>query len=171
MLRKTFLPLCIFCTIVSLSASVCYAGRSQKPLSPIRITIVPTHAGVTPAGIKPGDVVEFKVTAVSFLDTQEMRIKVELSDGAELVDGNAAWSGPAAKNEEKVFIITVRASQEGKGKIWVHGAIPGSQGASFATESWYQLGADANASMKSSVKGAKPPVRKDSKGRDVIEYR
>lgn len=171
MLRRTILRLFIFFTIILLSVSVSYAGGLHKPRSPLRITIIPTDAGVAPATIKPGDVVEFAITAVSFVDTQEMRVKVELSEGAELADGKTAWTGPAAKNEKKVLLLSVRASQEGRGKIRASVDVPGPSGAHFASESWYQLGADANANMKSSVKSPRPRVMKDGKGRDVIEYR
>jgi hypothetical protein len=150
-----------------LSSSVLvYAGPSKKPLSPLRINIAPVQAGITSDQIKPGDIVEFNVTAVSSIDTQELTINVELVGGVQLVSGDTSWNGPAAKNEEKSIALTVRAPRSGKGMIEAHVSIPPSDGARFSAGAQYTLGSEVKTKPENDR-----PVKKDLKGQDVIEYR
>ncbi len=144
----------------------CFSAPARKPLPPLQISIAPTQPGVTSALIKPGDVVEFKVTAVSFVDVQEMRIDVELMDGAKFVSGDTSWSGPAAKNEEKSFTLTIQTPETGKGRIKARVSLPPSDGTRFAAEAQYMLGPEAKTKPEH-----EHPVKKDSKGRNIIEYR
>jgi hypothetical protein len=142
------------------------AGTSHKPLPPLRISIVPVQSGITPDQIKPGDAIEFKIAAVSSIDVPNMSIKVNFSGGAKLVSGDTSWSGPAAKNEEKAIMLTVRAPKTGKGRIRAWVTIPPSDGARFSAGAQYVMGSDAERKPEQ-----EQPVKKDSKGRSVVEYR
>lgn len=169
MVKKVMSIVTVFCLTSLIALPTGFARPASKPLPPLKISIQPVQSDITPARILPGDIVELRISAVSFLDAPELRVKVELSDGAEFVSGQTAWTGPVVKNGEKVLNLTVRAPQKGIGKVSASAIIPGSQGASFAVESWYELGAHAD--MKSSLTNAAPKIKKDGKGRDVIEYR
>jgi len=169
MVKRVLLLVIMFCSASFLSGTSSWAGPATKPLPPVKISIQPVQPDVSSATILPGDTISFRITAMTFIEARELRVKVELSDGTELVSGQTTWAGPASKNEEKVLILTVRAPQKGVGKISVHAVLPGTAGASFAAESWYLLGAEPN--KKASVFDARPNVKKDGKGRDVIEYR
>ena len=159
---KTYLLLLIFIILPVLTV----AGQARKPLSPLRINIVPVQSGVTADLIKPGDAVAFKVTASSSIDVPEMRIEVRLEGGAQLVSGNTTWSGAASKNEEKSIILTVKAPEKGKGSIETSVSTALSDGARFSAGARYVLG-----STTASKPEQEHPVKKDSKGRNVIEYR
>jgi hypothetical protein len=145
---------------------LCNAGPSRKPLPPLQVRIAPVQPGVTSDQLKPGDTVEFRVTAVSFIDVREMRIEVELLDGAELISGDTLWRGPASKNEEKTIVLTVRVPAKGKGRITARVMIPPTDSTRFSSETQYVLGPE----IKSKPEHERP-VKKDSKGRDIIEYR
>lgn len=149
--------------MISLCAGISHAGG--KPQPPVRVSIAPVQEGITPENIKPSDVLEFRVTVNPLLDAREMRIKIDLSGGAKLISGEAAWTGPVTKNTEKVLFVTVQAPQKGKGKISVHVVIPSSQGSSFAGEAVYELGPGRQPKA-----GPEKPVKKDSMGRNIIEY-
>jgi len=175
MVKKVMFLVIACCSVSLLTTAMVTAEPAQKPLPPLQVTIQPVRTDITPDAIQPGEAIAFRVTAVSLVDTQEMRIKVDLVSGAELVSGGTSWIGRAAKNVEKVLILTVRAPKNGRGSIKARASIPNTQGAAFSTETSYQLGADAQASQKlnqkSSIMEPEQQVKKDSKGTSVIEYR
>lgn len=142
------------------------AVPKAKPQPPLMISIAPAQPGVTPENIRPGDVVDFKVTATSMVDTTEMRIEVKLAGGAELVSGELSWTGPALKNEIKILPIRIRVPLKGKGSVKAQLSITLSGGTAFSTSSEYSLGHVEKPKLEPAR-----PVRKDSKGHDVIEYR
>lgn len=149
-----------------LTASVCNAAAPRKPMPPVLITIAPSSAGITQDQIKPGDVVAFKVTATSAIDVKEMHIDVHLTRGAKLVSGETSWKGPSAKNEEKTLLLTVQAPERGTGTIRARVSVPPSDGARFSSEARFMLGPEAQAKPEhNAVK------KKDSRGRNIIEYR
>ena len=142
------------------------SGKSSgKPKPPVQIAIYPINASIVPTYIRPGDTVEFKIKASSRIEAQKMEIKVDLAGGAELVSGETEWSGPIAKNGEKSLVITVRAPLKGHGQIKAKAVTPGSGGTSFAATASYSLGEEKKESKP------KPPAKKDSKGRDIREYK
>lgn len=140
---------------------------AAKPLPPVQISVAPAQAGLAAGDIKPGDVVEFKVIARSMMDSPEMRVTVELTGGAELVSGETSWAGPMAKGEEKTLLFSVRAPKKGNAKIKASMETTATEGAAFRAHARYSLGEDVNAQKP----GPARPVKKDGKGRDVIEYR
>lgn len=103
---------------------------------------------------------------MSFIDVQEMRIEVELIGGTKLVSGDRTWRGPALKNEEKTIVLTVRVPETGKGRIKARVTIPPSDNTRFSSETQYVLGPEIKSKPEH-----EHPVKKDSKGRDIIEYR
>ncbi len=142
------------------------AKQARKPLPPLKISIVPDQAGLSSAEIKPGDIITLKVTAVAFLDVEEMRIEVQLSGGAKLVSGETSWKGPSAKNEKKTILLSVQAPEKGKGSIKARAVIPASNGTRFSSEARFSLGPEVQANSEH-----KPVIKKDSKGRIIMEYR
>ena len=142
------------------------AGQARKPLPPLRISIAPVQAGITPDQIKPGDNVEFRITAVSAIEVREMRVDVELTGGAKLVSGDTSWRGAATKNEGKSIILTVQAPENGQGGIRARVNLPPSGNARFSAQAQYVLGHEIKSKPEE-----EHPVKKDSKGRNVIEYR
>jgi hypothetical protein len=146
------------------------AGRatelSHKPQLPLLIRISPVDPRITPETLQPGDVVEFRVSAVAVTEADEMRISIGLEGGAEVASGPSQWKGKTAKGEETQLIFNVRVPRQGTGKI-------------RATVTLYQ---DGEKTMKRSVryylgaekdrkdKGPASMLKKDSKGRNIIEY-
>lgn len=158
--------LVLFAVSLLLPALTC-ARQARKPLPPLQVRIAPAQAGITSDQIKPGDTVEFKVTAVSSIDVQELHIEVELSGGAKLISGDTYWRGPAAGNEEKIITLTVQAPEKGKGRIKARVTVPPSNGTRFSAEAQYVLGPD----VKEKAARDERSVKKDRTGRDIIEYR
>ena len=159
--------LAVVVAVLSLVSTTAFsASLHNKPQPPLLISIEPVQPGITPTNIKAGDVVELRIIAASSLDADDVRIQVDLAGGAELVLGETVWNGSLIKNEEKTIIITVRAPAHGNGKIKARILIPESQGASFSAEDVYVLGVQPKSKPEH-----EHPVKKDSKGRDVIEYR
>lgn len=165
-MKKYTLLVLVSSSLILLSAMISEGKQSGKPLPPVHISIAPVQSSVIPAEIKPGDAIDFKVTAVSFTDVQEMRIDVELTGGAKLISGETSWRGPAAKNEEKILLLKVQASEHGKGRIKARVSIPPSDGTRFSAEAQFMLGVEAKTKPEK-----EHPVKKDRKGRNIIEYR
>lgn len=159
------------CVLAILCMSVtAYAGEMRahhgKPRSPLQVNISAVQSGLAPADIKPGDTVDFRIIGKSFTDAAALNIKVELHGGAELVSGETTWTGPAKKGEDKTLLISVRAPRHGNGMIRARIAMSPSSGASFAAEAEYLLG--KNAQKKPALL---PEKKKDSKGREIREFR
>jgi len=144
------------------------ASEKGKPQSPLQISIAPIDPLIKPENIKPGDVVEFVVTAVSLADAEEMRISVALPKGSELVSGELSWSGSVSRNDKKTLKYTVKAPVKQSGPIKARVVMPSPEGHSFSASAHYALGVLAKPKDKS---GTVRPLKKDSKGGDVIEYR
>ena len=166
MVKKINLLLLPFMMMLVFFQVVSAAGPSKKPLPPLQVRITSVQPGITPDQIKAGDTVELKVTAVSFMDGQELRIEVELIGGTKLVSGDKLWSGPLKKNEEKALLLTVQSPEKGRGGIRARVSIPSTDGARFSVETQYMLGFETKTKPEH-----ERPVKKDHKGRNVIEYR
>lgn len=142
-----------------------------KPRSPLQVSITPIQSGLsasddkTGTAIRPGEVINLRITGKSFADVEELNIQVELYGGVELVSGETSWSGPARKGDDKTLLITVRATVLGDGGVRARISTPPSSGAAFTAEAEYRLGQNA---LK---KPAQPKMQKDHKGREIREYR
>ncbi len=147
----------------SLQAS---AAISSKPQLPIQVMIAPAQQGVTAETMRPGDVVELAVTATAQTEIAEMRIEAKLQAGAELVSGSLTWSGPAAKGEPKLVLFSVRVPDQGTGKIRATVTFFRDGKKMMKRSVLYFLGVDRDEKEK------KPAykLKKDAKGRDIIEY-
>jgi len=154
------LPLLIFCSNTEAAQS------RAKPLPPVRVMLSPVQPGLESSSIKPGDVVEFKVSILSSVDASEMRVHSSLDGGAELVTGELTWTGQARRAEETSVLFTVRAPLKGKGKISTRVEIYSGDVLLYSTKAMYEIGITVK------DKPDKPRgVRKDSKGQGVVEYR
>ena len=141
-------------------------AHAAKPRAPLQVSISAAQPGLAPADIRPGDTVELKITGKTFADTAELNINVELHGGAKLVSGETSWTGPAKKGEDKTLLITVRVPMHGNGMVRARIAMSPSSGASFAAETEYRFGKNAE------KKPAREPAKKkDNKGREIREYR
>ncbi len=166
--RKNFISMAaVMATVVLLSVAVpVMAAGKNKPMIPVQVDIKPTAAKMKPQDIKPGDVVEFKISARAPRGTEQMTIEITLLDGAELVSGDLKWSGKVSRNEEKKLIVSVRAPAKGTGRVMANVTLLRSGKATIAKQAIYTLG---SALSGASGKPA-PTTRRDSKGREVVEY-
>lgn len=159
--------LCVV-AILCMSTTV-YAGgmrASGKPRSPLQVSISPVKSGISPTDIKPGDVVEFKIIGKTHADAGELKIKVELHGGVELLSGNTTWAGPVLMGEDKPLLITVSVPRHGNGMIRARISMSPSSGSSFAAEAEYRFGKYAEKKP-----ALLPEIKKDSKGRAIREHR
>jgi hypothetical protein len=153
---------------ITVLAAVTSSGASMKnakPRQPVQITIEAVQPGVTPDNIKPGDVVDLVVSAVSHVDTDAMTLTVAIPKGAVLISGDLSWTGPARKGEKRTMPITIRVPQKGVGEITAEMSIMIEGKKAFSASSRF---------MPGGAKKVKPeqrrPVKKDSRGQGVIEY-
>ena len=140
--------------------------HAAKPRAPLQVSIAPVQSSLSPADIKPGDVVEFKIIGKSFTDADELSINVGLHGGVALLSGETSWTGAAKKGEDKVLLITVRAPRQGNGWIKARISLPPTTEASFAAETEYRFGQSAQKKP-----APLPAIKKDNKGREIREYR
>jgi hypothetical protein len=142
------------------------ASSKGKPMIPVQVSIEPTVAKMKPQNIKPGDVVEFKVSARAPRGTDEMTIEITLLDGTELVSGDLKWSGKVSRNEEKRLVVSVRAPAKGTGRVMASVTVLRDGKSSIAKQAIYTLGStDSGAAGKPA-----PATRRDNRGRTVVEY-
>ena len=141
------------------------AVHAAKPRSPLQVNIEPTQLGQLAEAIKPGDVVEFKIIGKTFVDADELSIKVKLHGGMELIAGETTWVGSLKKGQDKVLLLTVRVPKQGYGRIMARIAMPPTAGASFVAEAEYEFG---SSTVKKPAEF--PAIKKDSKGRELREY-
>lgn len=145
-----------------------FAGTAdaKKPSAPLRISIAPSQEHIAPSDIKPGDLVEMAVTVRSFIDSPEMSITIRLKGGAQLVSGDTEWTGPVHKGEIKSVLFSVRAPVKGKGEITARASLSTVKGAAYASEDRYILGKEEKKKYS-----PLPPLKKDSRGRSIREFR
>lgn len=157
----------LFLTISFFAAAIeSPAGTSRKPKPPLEIAIAPEQLGLTSADIKPGDSVAFTITARAQADLTEVVISVDLIGGVELVSGEASWKGGMVRGEAKVLTVTVRAPLKGAGAIKARIRTAGAPGPGFGAETRFDLGGEGK-----SKPAPKKQIKKDAKGRGVVEYR
>lgn len=168
-MKKIIFLLLIILFMTTAGTSASESSKKQKiskPKAPLKVSIIPLNPAITPESIKSGNIIELKIIVLPEMDAKEMHIAVGLIDGAELVSGETSWHGEAVKGVEKVLKIIVRASATGGGKIRVHAVIPVKDVGAFSAEAIYIIG-----QVISEKNMPKPPVRKDSRGQDIIEYK
>lgn len=158
-MKKTWLLL------LMLALSVPLVAQAAKPMSPLQVSINADQSGLIVAAIKPGDVVNLRVTAKTYIDTEDLLLRVELHGGAQLISGDLSWLGSANKGEERVLHFSVRVPKQGQGRIKVKSSISQLTAAPITAESEYILG---NLPQKKS--GAALPTKKNSNGRMIREY-
>ena len=144
--------------------------HAAKPQSPLQVTIVPVQFDQLAEAIKPGEVVELKIIGKTFVDADELSIKVKLHGGMELISGETTWVGSLKKGQDKVLLLAVRVTKQvsgqGYGRIMARIAMPPTAGASFVAEAEYEFG-----SSTIRKPAELPAIKKDGKGREVREYR
>jgi hypothetical protein len=141
-------------------------AQAAKPLSPLQLSIIAEQSGLGSEAIKPGDVVNLKITAKTYIDTDDLLLNIELHGGVQLISGGLSWLGSANKGDEKVLLISVRAPKQGKGRIKARASISRSMASLITAETEYSLGKVTQ--QKSSVM---PPNKLNSNGRMIREYR
>ncbi len=153
-------------SLLLLGAPVGMAGPAAKPRPPLQITIAPVQAGVTSDTIRPGTATAFVVSARSLVDTETMRITVELQGGARLVTGDTSWIGPARKNEVIRLYVTVASPAKGAGSIRARVSVAPARAARFTAQARFLLGPTQD--LQPIRKGVR---RQGRAGRSIIEYR
>ncbi len=137
-----------------------------KPMIPLQVAIEPTVAKMKPQNIKPGDVVEFRISARAVRGADEVHIEITLQDGAQLVSGDLKWSGPLSRTERKQLVISVRAPATGVGRIVAAVSAVQNGKVTAAKQTVYTLGTGTGVGKGKPA----PRTRRDSKGREVVEY-
>jgi len=160
--RAMILAVCV----LAAGSSVVMAGPiSRKPMLPVTVTIGPTMPGVNEDTLQPGEAVAFTVKATTLADASEMHLEAKLSGGVELVAGTLEWAGPAIKGEEKQLSFTVRVPLKGQGSIKATATIVREGKRTVKSTAQYVLGRGERMKKKQEYQ-----QKKDSKGRDIVEY-
>lgn len=149
-------------TIGSVSAA---AGRHQKPLAPVKLTIAPLSTDADSRPLKPGGTIELLVSATADLEIDEMLIETSFLGGSEYVSGSRSWRGSARPGEGKSLLVTARIPQSGDGKVRASITLFKAGKKVLTKQAAYNLGSSSDSGP------AKPsgPVRRDAKGREVVE--
>ncbi len=143
------------------------SAKKAKPSSPLSVTIRPVQQGLAPADIRPGEVVQLEVVALSHIGLTRADLKITLTGGARLIAGDDRWSGPMEKGRETVLTVTVAAPQTGRGEVKAMLSAGG-----FHAGAQFGLGPENKNKTKTSEPPGKPGTKtQDSKGQDIIEYR
>ncbi|MHB8844670.1 MAG: hypothetical protein ACYC7L_07940 [Nitrospirota bacterium] len=150
------------------TAIVSAAPVHIKPQHPLQLNIAPAP-GTDLAAVKAGDVIDLAATATLSHDAADMRITVKLSDGVELVRGDLAWSGPAKKLEPRSVRFSVRVPEKGVGRIRAQASITAGGKKELTAKAQYLLMTATERQEQQKMKTEKP-VKKDSKGRPIVEY-
>lgn len=166
MMARIKITAALIFSVLLISPVYGFSGRTHKPLPPLEITINPVSSEIVSTEIKPGQVVEFKVTAVAYSDLSQMVIQVNFAGGVSLVSGETMWKGPGIKAHEKSLIFTIRTPEKGQGKLIASVRSAPDTGVRFSAEAVYVLGPE----HKEKASRNEHSVKKDRKGRDVIEY-
>ena len=164
--RYTVLVFCVMILYLPFHINCDAAQLHNKPKPPLQVVIAATQPDVTQESIKPGDVVALNIMAVSLVDADEMTVTAEIPSGAVLISGVLSKAVPAKKGEQVIMPITVKVPQKGTGDIKVHVSISVGGNTVFSTSAHYTLGI-----VNQTKPVNKHPVKKDSRGEDVIEYR
>lgn len=160
--RAIVLAVCI----LAVGSSVVMAEpMSRKPMLPVTVTIGPTMPGVNADTVQPGEAVAFTVKATTLADASEMRLEAKLSDSIELVSGTLEWAGPAVKGDEKQISFTVRVPLKGQGSIKATATIVREGKRAVKSTAQYVLGNHERVKKKPEYQ-----QKKDSKGRNIVEY-
>ncbi len=155
-----------FLSVTGLYAAGAKGGNpSPKPLPPLRVSIHPVRVDITSDRIQPGDIVELRITAVSGIAAPDMRIDLKLEGGAKLVSGATAWEGNAAQDKEITLTVSVKAPDSGRGKVRAVVSLPVARGPHYSSEAEFELGPDVKQKPE-----REPVIKKNSRGRSVIEY-
>lgn len=165
---KTFLAAAFLflLSVTGLHAAGAKGGNpSFKPLPPLRVSIHPVRSDLSSERIQPGDIVELRITAVSGIAAADMRIDLKLEGGAKLVSGETVWEGEAAQDKEITLTVSVRAPNSGKGKVSAVVSLPVARGPRYSSEAEFELGPAAKQKP-----AREPAIKKNSRGRNVIEY-
>lgn len=170
-LRKVTCLAIIVAGLCSLTTAVFAAAVQHKPRLPMQISIAPAQPGLDLNAVKPGDVVELKVTASSAFDAAQMLIEVQLSDGVEHVTGSLTRSGPAVMKEGQELIFSVRVPAQGIGRIKARVSVQDGNGKEIVRSAQYLVmsGKDRQEQEQQKMKTSRP-AKKDSKGRPIVEY-
>lgn len=136
-----------------------------KPASPLSVTINPVDENLAPDSVSAGDELELEVTVVSHAKLEKISLTVKLSGHIELLRGEANWNGSLDSGEELVLPISVKVLEKGRGKIKVRAFSRLSETASFSASDTFKIG------QEKEKKPSQLPLKKDGKGRNIIEHR
>lgn len=164
-IMKTFKLVLFIVVICGTFISDLHAEQSSKPLPPVRVSVSAVPSTLSPELISPGDIVTVTITAVSMIETPELIVQVDLLGGTRLISGETSWRGPAAKGEEKNLTLNVQAPLKGKGRVRAVVSLPPSNATRFSADAVFILGSDTGHNDERNG-----VVKKDKKGRSIIEY-
>ena len=156
------LPLLLFLSLLITAGN---NSSFAKPFGSAYIIIAPVEPGLRTEEITKGDVVELQITARSFIEADVMEITTQLAPGLELIEGQKDWVGTVKKSKTVTLRIKVRVIGQGGGKITSRLELLLGGNTLFSDHSTYTLG-----KHKRKKGEAEPRLRKDRKGRNIIEH-
>ena len=136
-----------------------------KPASPISVTISSVDESLSPDNLSSGDVLELEVRVASHAELERVSLTVKLSGHIELLRGDADWTGSLDSGDELVFPISVKVLKKGPGKIKARAFSSFSKTSSFSASDTFRIGQGKD------EKPSQLPIKKDGKGRNIIEHR
>jgi hypothetical protein len=167
-MQRIILIICAFLIFLPLRAALGMgtgperAAVSEKPASAVDVSIS-TEEG---ASSLPGGAVALRVTVRSSVASERLRVTIRARGGAEVLEGETSWTGPIQRGGERAFVVLVRPSEKGKGAIVARASIKGGKGRpSYSGSAIHRFGPEEDEPVEEGR------TLRDSRGRDIIEYR
>ena len=131
----------------------------RKPSPPLAVSIK------TSGEIMPGATLDILVTVTSMTAAGEMRADIKLLGRIELISGELSWRGPVNKGDVIGIPLSVRVPQNGRGRVKALAFIDQPGAARFSVSESLKLSPEKDRDL------SPPDLKRDGKGRDIIEYR
>ena len=142
---------------------------TQKPSSPLSLSITEASYPGSDITSLPGGAVELVITLRSQMDAKEIKLKVRPTGGAEMIEGPPGWTGPVKAGEPVSIRVVARASEGGSGGIEASALLKGERGRSaFSARARYRFGSEGSTRDASK---SQSPRRRNSLGEEIMEYR
>lgn len=164
MKKQIFLLLIIFPLFV-LQAWGDEDYERSKPSVPLYISITKTDLSQTGGDLPDKNTTVLKIEVLSKISAPHMTIEISCSGDLELVSGEGHWEGPVGKDEVVSITVLVKKTGPHKGIVRAGAGIDVSEDIRYSASDSYLFDA---AKKRSTLN---PPVKKDGKGRNIIEER
>jgi hypothetical protein len=142
-------------------------SESNKPGSPVSVSIEPAGGNVNPGGVA-----ELLVAVSSSIDSDDVLVSLKATGGAELLSteqgwtpSKASWTLKLLKGDRESRTITVRFPEHPGGRLSARVTLSDGSGGRYSART--SIGTEPPG------KGPLPEGKRavDSRGREIIEYR